>query len=90
MNADADDNFTWKSVDANKVEIDMHDEDVAGSVIAEFSVDDGVKRIVLTSNDLNWQTESLKEISSNMSQDEFLKSIHDQYSEGHGPNISNE
>lgn len=45
---------------------------------------------VLTSNDLNWQTESLKEISSNMSHDEFLKSIHDQYSEGHGPNINNE
>ncbi|MCT2870406.1 hypothetical protein EFM26_09565 [Limosilactobacillus fermentum] len=36
VNADTDDNFTWKSVDANKVEIDMHDEDVASSVIAEF------------------------------------------------------
>lgn len=77
VNSDTDDSITWKSVGKDRIEIDMHDDDISSSVIGKFSSNDGIKQVVLTSTDPSWNTEDLQKTSSDMSLNEFLRRVHD-------------
>lgn len=76
QNQDTDDNFSWKVIGKNKLELNMHDKDISKPVIASF--DD--KKVTLTSKDSNWNAETLtKANNNNQSLDQFLQATHDNY-----------
>lgn len=77
QNQDTDDNFSWKVIGKNKLELNMHDKDISKPVIASF--DD--KKVTLTSKDSNWNAETLTKANNNNNQslDQFLQATHDNY-----------